>query len=136
MSRYISEELRRFVRERAAGRCEYCRIPASAIFKHHIEHIFPLKHGGQTQIENLALACPFCNEQKGTDIGTLDFETDGEFARFFNPRTQIWTEHFQIETDGEIFALTAEARVTIKMLKFNNVERIEERRELIEAEIY
>lgn len=88
------------------------------------------------QVENLALACPFCNEQKGTDIGTLDFETDGEFARFFNPRTQIWTEHFQIETDGEIIPLTAEARVTARILRFNDEARIEERRELIEAGLY
>ncbi len=136
MNRYVSDSLRRLVRERAGGRCEYCRILPSAIAKHHIEHILPLKHGGQTVEENLALACPFCNEQKGTDVGSYDFETDGALVGFFNPRTQIWTEHFQIETDGEIIPLTAEARVTARILKFNEIERIEERRELIEAGIY
>ena len=136
MARYVSIALRRLVWERAFGRCEYCYIPSGAIAKHHIEHIFPLKHGGKTIDENLALACPFCNEQKGTDIGSFDFETNGEFAGFFNPRTQIWTQHFQIESDGEIIPLTAEARVTARILRFNDEARSEERRELIEAGLY
>jgi hypothetical protein len=123
--------------ERAENRCEYCLFPQAArLIKHHIEHIIALKHGGQTFEENLALACPFCNEQKGTDIGSFDFENNNKFVGFFNPRTQIWAEHFQIEEDGEIIPIIPEARVTARILKFNDAERIEERRELIEAGLY
>ncbi len=137
MSRYISDSLRQFVTERAKNRCEYCLIPhINPMFRFHIEHIIALKHSGETVIENLALACPFCNENKGTDLGSLDWDLDEKFVFFFNPRTQIWTEHFLIEESGEIMLLTAEARVTGRILKFNDDERIEERRALIEAEIY
>lgn len=137
MSRYIPDSLRQIVTERAKNRCEYCLIPhIKPMFRFHIEHIIALKHGGKTVIGNLALACPVCNEFKGTDLGSLDWDLNGDFELFYNPRTQIWTEHFQIETDGEIIPLTAEARVTARILRFNDEERIEERRALIEAEIY
>ncbi len=33
---------------------------------------------------NLALACPYCNRYKGTDLGSLDPET-GQLTPFFNP---------------------------------------------------
>ena len=55
---------------------------------------------------------------------------------FFNPRTQVWSEHFLIEESGEIIPLTAEARVTERIFKLDDVERIEERCILIEAGIY
>jgi hypothetical protein len=136
MSRYVSIALRRLVTERAAGRCEYCRLPQAMIAKHHIEHIVPLKHGGQTVEENLALSCPFCNEQKGSDVGSFDTETGGDLTRFFNPRKDVWSDHFQLLGNGIIEPLTAEARVTIKIFRGNDPERIEERLVLIEAGLY
>ena len=137
MNRYVSIELRRSIVERANSRCEYCLYPQRFFgSRFHIEHIVALKHGGQTISENLALACSTCNEFKGTDLGSLDWESKGDFEFFFNPRTQIWTEHFQIEANGEIIPLTAEARVTVRILRFNDIERIEERKALIEAGIY
>ncbi len=137
MSRYVSDKLKQLIIERAGNRCEYCLFPQfGRLVKHHIEHIIALKHGGQTIEENLALACPFCNEQKGTDIGSLDFENDHKFVGFFNPRTQVWTDHFHIEENGEIIPLTAEARVTARIFRFNGEERIEERCQLIEAGLY
>ncbi len=137
MMRYVSAALRRLVADRAFERCGYCRLPQSAaIAKHHIEHIVPLKHGGQTTEENLALACPFCNEQKGTDVGSFDFETDGALTRFFNPRKDVWTEHFQILESGEIQPSLALRRVTVKILRINDANRSEERKELMEAGIY
>lgn len=136
-SRYISDSLRQFVTERAINHCEYCFIPyLKPMFRFHIEHIIALKHSGETVIENLALACPVCNEHKGSDLGSLDWDLDEKFAFFFNPRRQTWTEHFHLEESGEIIPLTAEARVTARILKFNDAERIEERRDLIEAGIY
>jgi 5-methylcytosine-specific restriction endonuclease McrA len=56
--RHIPAELRRFVSQRAVGRCEYCGLSQEgqeATF--HIDHIVPLAASGQTTAENLALAC-------------------------------------------------------------------------------
>ena len=132
----IPTNIRETVKERAGNVCEYCRLPDSeGHYIHHVDHILPRQHGGQTVPENLALACWRCNLHKGTNVGSYDLET-GNLTPFFNPRTQIWTEHFQIESNGEIIPLTAEARVTVRILRLNDEARIEERRELIEAGLY
>jgi hypothetical protein len=136
MSRYISDKLRLLVTERARNRCEYCLLPqADRIAKHQIDHILPYQHNGQTIAENLALAYSQCNKYKGTNIATYDLET-GDLTPLFNPRTQIWTEHFQMEETGEIETLTVEARATARILQLNNLERIEARRILIEGGVY
>jgi hypothetical protein len=137
MNRYVPEQMRRLVIERANSRCEYCFFPQQFFAtSFHIEHIIALRHGGETVIENLALACSTCNEYKGSDLGSLDWDLDGEFVFFFNPRRQIWSEHFRHEENGAIQPLTAEGRVTARLFKFNDEERIEERCLLIEAGLY
>lgn len=137
MSRYVPEKLREIVIQRAKNRCEYCLLPQFVKpAKFHIEHILPLKHGGKTDFENLALSCIACNLYKGSDVGSFDFETDGGLTGFFNPRKDVWSKHFLLNTDAEIIALTAEARVTVKILQFNDLDRIEERFILIEAGLY
>ncbi|MBC7798886.1 MAG: HNH endonuclease [Pyrinomonadaceae bacterium] len=136
MSIRISKKVRREVFERAKNLCEYCfRSEDFTIYSHEIDHIIPRKHGGGNEFENLALSCWQCNGNKGTDFCSFDWETNGALTLFFNPRKQIWTNHFKLEK-AEIVALTAEARVTTRILRFNDAERIEERRELIEAGIY
>src|SRR5713101_6072231 len=50
---HVSAALRRQVRTRARGLCEYCRCPArftNAVF--HCEHIFPREGGGRTTFDN------------------------------------------------------------------------------------
>jgi hypothetical protein len=77
---------------------------------------------------NLAFACLRCNGWKGTDIAGLDAVT-GRLVPFFDPRRQIWLDHFRI--DGLfIDPLTPEARVTVRLLRLNIAERIVERRML------
>ncbi len=76
-----------------------------------------------------------CNLHKGTNVAAYDLET-GELTPLFNPRTQIWTEHFQFAVNGRIESLTAEARVTTRLLRFNNEDRIGERFLLIEAGLF
>ena len=49
---------RNFLRARAGGRCEYCRLPEEAAdLPLHIEHIKARKHGGDSSELNLAFAC-------------------------------------------------------------------------------
>lgn len=135
MTRYVPTDMRQAVAKRARNLCEYCLIPEVSILRHHVEHIVPLRHGGITLVENLALSCPACNEQKGSCVSSFDYEADGALTRFFNPRIGIWLEHFRIE-NAEIKPLTAEARVTIKILRINDEDRVQERNELIRAGLY
>jgi hypothetical protein len=132
MSAYVSKALRRKVIKRSNGKCEYCLFPERmSLFSFEIEHIIAEKHGGVTQADNLALACPFCNRFKGTDLGSIDPET-GKLTFFFNPRTQKWQEHFKLEKN-EIIGLTPEGRVTVIIFQFNNADRVLERQQLISS---
>ena len=135
MSSYIPERIRKEVAKRANNRCEYCKLPKLPIqLKHEPDHIISRKHGGATSLGNLALACFDCNRHKGTDIASYD-DLTGNLTAFFNPRTQIWTEHFQMQ-NAQIIALTPEARVIVKILQLNDAERIEQRQMLIELGLF
>ncbi len=61
----ISQKLRRLVKERALGYCEYCICPDShATQEHSLEHIIPEVQDGRSTGDNLALACQGCNNLK------------------------------------------------------------------------
>lgn len=47
----------------------------------------------------------------------------------------LWNEHF-ILADGGIEPLSAEARVTVAILRLNDADRIAERRALVAAGLY
>lgn len=126
---YIPVTLRRLVEERAKYRCEYCLLPANlSFFSHEIDHIIAEKHEGKTEVNNLAYTCWRCNRYKGTDLGSFDPQT-GDFCLLFNPRTQEWDEHFEVN-NFQILGLTAIGRTTVKLLQLNNDERIAERERL------
>jgi HNH endonuclease len=115
------------VYERARGFCEYCKISEEVSFaKHQIDHVIAEKHGGLTVEQNLALSCTICNKHKGSDISSIDYETDA-IVPLFNPRKDVWSEHFKIE-NGTFIGLTANARATIRLLQINNLSRVEERK--------
>src|SRR5712691_1082920 len=85
------------VEDRAAGRCEYCRMHQSlqgATF--HVEHIVPQSRGGHTQLQNLAWACPSCNLHKAHRIASVDPET-GNQVPLFHPRVANWNAHFRCD---------------------------------------
>lgn len=132
---YIPDELRRLVYERAGGRCEYCLLHQHFVVKRHsIDHIYAEKHGGETIVVNLCLSCIECNLYKGSDLCSLDPAT-GEIVRLFHPRRDVWSEHFRL--DGALIApLTPVGRVTVRLLRFNDVERVEEREALMKLGRY
>ncbi len=103
----MDAETRRLVRERASYRCEYCGLPQSAahFVTFQIEHIVAKQHRVDDGLGNLALACPDCNRRKGPNLTTLDRKT-GDVIRLFNPRSDDWSEHFEV-ADGVIIGLTA-----------------------------
>jgi putative hemolysin len=111
---------REAVRQRAGGRCEYCRLPDSAMEPEdfHVEHIIAKKHGGPDDADNLAWACIFCNLYKGPNLASLDPET-GALTRLFHPRSDRWEDHFR--QDGAlIVGLTAVGRTTCWLLEMNS----------------
>ena len=129
MSSHISSEIRQVVASRANFVCEYCLIAeADAYFKFQVEHIISRKHGGSSELENLALACVFCNRYKGSDIASLKPKTD-ELVRFYNPRTMRWREHFRL--NGVIIEpLTDIGEATVRILQMNHDDQIFERQVL------
>ena len=120
---YISVELRRIVLQRAGGICEYCLMAdIDSFLGCQIDHIVGEKHGGPTAVDNLALACVYCNQAKGSDIGSILWAT-GEFVRLFNPRLDSWSEHFTL-IESRIEPLSSIGQVTANLLNFNAPEQI------------
>lgn len=136
MSRRVSESLSAVVVVRAGGLCEYCRISINdTYFGGEIDHIRSIKHGGLSELSNLALACQPCNRNKGSDLGSYPLGSVN-LVRFFDPRQDIWGEHFTVATDAEILPLTKIGEVTAAIFRFNDYERLVERFGLIELTHY
>ena len=102
-------------------------------FSHQIDHIISRKHGGLTTPENVAFACVICNRYKGTDVASID--AAGQLVRLFNPRQDQWAEHFRLN-GATIEPLSAIGRVTVRLLRLNDTERIAERSLLQEVRRY
>ncbi|MEH2241938.1 HNH endonuclease [Nostoc sp.] len=135
MSRlYINAELRRLVADRAGYLCEYCLYPELEGLSCQVDHIISVKHGGATTADNLCYACIFCNLQKGTDLGSINWQT-GELVRFFNPRRDFWGDHFRLD-EAVIVHQTEIGEVTARILDFNGDERIVERQALMASGQY
>jgi HNH endonuclease len=131
MSRYIPDKVKKFVGERAHFQCEYCQThQRDSFLPFQIDHIISLKHGGTSEIQNLALSCFPCNNEKGSDIGTIlpDFE---HFSRIYNPRKDIWRNHFDV-FEHVFYSKTEIGAATLKLLKLNDLDRIIERKAVSE----
>ncbi len=110
--------LERLVRERAGGRCEYCRLPqAGSLVPFEIDHIIARKHRGRTVASNLAVSCVYCNSYKGSNISGLDPMT-GRMTRLFHPRRHKWSHHFRYQ-GGVLLGRTAIGRTTVEVLEIN-----------------
>ena len=114
----VSPALHAEVVLRAGNRCEYCglsQLGQEAAF--HIDHVVPRAAGGPTVAGNLALACVSCSLRKWAKQTATDPDS-GEEVPFFNPRRQVWAEHFR--WDGErIVPLTPTGRATVAALALN-----------------
>jgi hypothetical protein len=123
----MDEAIRQLVRDRAGNRCEYCLLPQqyAVVVRFHIEHVRPRQHGGNDAPANLALACPHCNRFKGPNLTSFDPETDA-LVPLFNPRTQLWHEHFAL-ADVMVVGLTPIGRATIRLLNMNAEDRLKVR---------
>lgn len=112
------------VRRRANDCCEYCRIAQAVVpfSRHHVEHVRPRKHGGNDELDNLALACIHCNLHKGPNLSGIDPET-GRIVDLFSPRDDAWSEHFRRQ-GAEIVGVTSTGRATVVVLNMNALSRL------------
>lgn len=80
-----------------------------------IDHIIPVKHGGANGFDNLAFACPHCNQHKGSDFATI---YENEIIRLYNPRIDNWLDHFGID-GAKIVSKSKFGEASIKIFRFN-----------------
>ncbi|MGF1517286.1 MAG: HNH endonuclease [Nodosilinea sp.] len=114
----VPASLRELVIKRADNRCEYCGISQlGQVATFHIDHVIPVVAGGETTAENLALACVSCSLRKGARQELQDSET-GVAVLVFNPRQQVWKQHFAWE-GFRIVGLTSTGRATVEALALN-----------------
>ncbi len=125
--------IRELVRQRAEGRCEYCRLPEVALpyLVFHVDHIIAKQHLDEVtdDLEGLAWACSECNYFKGPNLASIDPETK-EQATLFHPRTDNWDSHFKVE-HGRIVGLTSSGRATARLLNMNAPRLVRLRLELV-----
>lgn len=115
---YLPDRLKQLVRERAKDRCEYCHLAqAGQVATFHMDHIHPVKEGGTTEGQNLALACVGCSLHKAAKTSALDPET-GKPAPLFHPRQEDWEAHFAWD-EFTLKGLTPTGRATIVALQLN-----------------
>jgi hypothetical protein len=114
--------------ERAGDTCEFCRLPQSAqpFITFHVDHVIASQHREDDGLDNLCLSCQSCDLHKGTNLTTIDPESD-ELVRIFNPRMDIWGDHFRFE-DFVVVGLTDMGRATARLLAMNTPQRIELRK--------
>jgi hypothetical protein len=134
VSPYISEAIRASVRASAGDRCGYCRSPQYLVLGPlEVEHIVPTARGGADDEANLWLACRMCNNFKSAHTHAVD-PLSGQRTRLFNPRQQLWSQHFAWNDDGtQIVGRTATGRATVIALQLNNVIAVTVRRAWVSA---
>lgn len=117
------------IRRRSNGRCEYCLFREyAAELPFHTDHIIAVKHGGTSDVSNLAWTCFSCNLRKGPNIAGIDPQS-GELSRLFHPRTDDWLEHFYF--DGpKLIGRTPIGRATITTLNINHPDSVAVRQAL------
>jgi hypothetical protein len=130
----IPENIKIKVRETSCFRCGYCLILqqySPMIFQ--FDHYFPVSLGGTNDEENLWLACGNCNNAKSDKIEAFDSVTNQKVS-IFNPRTQIWNEHFEMSEDRAIIiGKTPIGRGTVEALKLNDERVVAVRVEWVSA---
>jgi HNH endonuclease len=126
----FTESTRAAVVARAGDRCEYCRLPSRGqVATFPIDHVIPRTAGGTESLDNLSLACPHCNAQKWAYTDETDPDT-GEPSRLFNPRFDVWEEHFRWSAAewGILEGRTPVGRATIIRLQMNAPDLVAVRR--------
>ncbi|MBL8872292.1 MAG: HNH endonuclease [Planctomycetaceae bacterium] len=127
MSEHIPLAIRREIREHYFQCCAYCQSSeALTVVTFEVEHIVPRSHGGQTEFNNLCLACPSCNRHKSNRLTGI---VDGDLvAPLFHPQQQKWLDHFDWSINATVIVgLTEVGIATINQLHMNRRQLVEVR---------
>lgn len=131
----ISNKLKEKIRQSARHRCGFClfsEIYSPTVFQ--FDHIIPLGKGGTNDEENFWLVCESCNRAKSDKTESFDSVTNS-IVSIFNPRTQIWSEHFEWSDDfTRIIGKTPTGRITVIELNLNRERTVEVRRNWVSAD--
>src|SRR5262249_52251356 len=130
----VPASLHQRIRETARDCCGYCLSSQRYVMgKLEIEHIIPRARGGSDDESNLWLSCSLCNRYKGPQTTGVD-PLDGASVALFNPRAQIWREHFSWSPDGTlVLGVISIGRATVEALRLNNELAVEVRRNWVLA---
>ncbi len=126
MSRtYVPKALRERVAAQARYRRGYCLTSEMVVgTPMEVDRLLPEADGGLTEEDNLWLACSLCNDHKSDRIAAFDPETES-VVRLFDPRHQIWTEHFRWSPEADrILGLTPTGRATVLALHLNRASLV------------
>ena len=125
----MDSALRRFVRERAGRRCEYCHLHEddSDFLVFHVEHVIAKQHGGTDEPELLCYACAECNWAKGPNLSGM---LSGKIYPLFNPRKQSWKRHFYWD-HTILVGKTKTGIVSVLVLNINDPSRVMLRENLL-----
>lgn len=102
---YQRQQLSRAIKGRvwamSYGRCWYCGVHLNPFRNFVVEHIVPLCRGGADAFENMAPACCYCNQSKGTK---LLGEWRPQFAdeQGLGPDPQFWQFWFEVPHDERL----------------------------------
>jgi hypothetical protein len=131
----VPRAVRRQVRDRAGGRCEYGQHPASHSCAPFVcEHVRPRVKGAGHTLPELAWACPGCSSFKGPNVAGID-PRSRKVVRLFHPRRHKWSRHFR--WDGPtLVGRTPIGRATIAVLNINDPEAVATRADLMAAGLY
>ncbi|MSR54119.1 MAG: HNH endonuclease [Gemmataceae bacterium] len=118
---YIPISVERRVREAAQFRCGYCLSPQHLVMARlEIEHLIAVSRGGSSDESNLWPSCPLCNKAK-SDRPFATAPATGQEVPIFNPRTQLWHEHFGWSSDGlRILGKSPIGRATVALLNLDS----------------
>lgn len=133
MSKYVSVDLRRQVYDAFSSCCAYCQTDeALTVTTFEIEHIIPKSQGGDTEFQNLCLACPACNRFKSDRVQGMS--DAGKESYLFHPQQDDWHDHFDWSVDATmIVGLTEVAQATINTLRMNRQQAVNVRSLWVDA---
>lgn len=134
MSIYLTSALRQRLEDADDHLCVYCQTSVANTGQAlTVDHVTPQSGGGETEFENLCLACRRCNQFKGSTIIATDPLT-GEKVSLFHPRRDRWSEHFTWGATGtHLIGLTTVGRATILALAMNDETIVSARRRWVSA---
>jgi len=121
VSRRIPSHLAAIIKANADERCEYCRAPQALTGQaFHFDHVVPRSLGGKTTFINLVYACSHCNLAKSGKVKAI-YPITRKRVNLFNPRREIWTEHFRWSKDfTKLIGKTPKGRATVVALNMND----------------